>query len=259
MIVEVRGRKINFREGRMSSEVKNLIYIHGSGGSGEIWRRQLDSVGGYAIDLPGHGESDDFEINSVEDYADVVAEAVGAVKALESEEGVEKAVFAGHSLGGAIAQMLYFRHPELVEKLILVGTGARLRVHPKILNGLKEEFEATADMLVEWMFSKKFESGKVRQEVRDEIIRCGNKITLRDFLCCDNFDLLEDYKAGRIKVEVPVLLIVGTDDIMTPPKYSEFFRQVIPDSRMVVVEGAGHMIMVEKPREVSDAIREFLE
>ena len=212
-------------------------------------------MGGYAIDLPGHGESDDFEIKSVEDYADVVVEAV---KALGVEKGFEKAVFAGHSLGGAIAQMLYLRHPELVEKLILVGTGARLRVHPKILNGLKEEFEATADMLVEWMFSKRFENKKVRQEVRDEIIRCGSEITLRDFLCCDRFDLLEDYKEGRIEVEVPVLLIVGTDDIMTPPKYSEFFRQVISDSRMVVVEGAGHMIMVEKPREVSDAIKEFL-
>lgn len=255
MIVDIGGRKINFRGGQKSSEVKNLIYIHGSGGSGEVWRYQLDSVGGYAIDLPSHGESDDFEIKSVEDYADVVAEAV---KALGSEKGFEKAVFAGHSLGGAIAQMLYFRHPEIVDKLILVGTGARLRVHPKILNGLKEEFEATADMLVEWMFSRRFENRKVRQEVRDEIIRCGSEVTLRDFMCCDNFDLLEDYKEGRITVDVPVLLLVGTDDIMTPPKYSEFFRQVIPQSRMVVVEGAGHMIMVEKPREVSDAIKEFL-
>jgi|Deesub1362A_J573_1020465.scaffolds.fasta_scaffold00291_14 pimeloyl-ACP methyl ester carboxylesterase len=251
MIVEIRGRKINFREGQRSSEIKNLIYIHGSGGNGEIWRCQLDSVGGYAIDLPGHGESDDLEIKSVEDYADVVAEAVMAL-------GIEKAIFAGHSLGGAIVQMLYFRHPEIVDKLILVGTGARLRVHPKILNGLKQEFEATADMLVEWMFSKRFENKKVRQEVREEIIKCGSEITLRDFVCCDNFDLLEDYKDGRIKVDVPVLLLVGTDDIMTPPKYSEFFRQVIPQSKMVVVEGAGHMIMVEKPREVSDAIKEFV-
>ncbi len=243
--------KLNFYKSKDSP----VIYIHGSGGTGKIWRNQLESVGGYAIDLPGHGGSeDDKSISTVEDYARHVIEFI------ESEVG--RAYVAGHSLGGAVAQMVYLLGKDfgknIVKGLILVGTGARLRVLPELLEGLKSDFENTAKRLVEMLFSKKFSNERIKEETFREILECGREVTFRDFNACDKFDLLAEYKEGKIAVDVPVLCIVGGDDIMTPPKYSEFFRKTI-NAEVVVVEDAGHMVMLEKPEEVSRAILEFVE
>ncbi len=243
--------KLNFYKSKDSP----ILYIHGSGGTGKVWKNQLESVGGYAIDLPGHGESeDDKGISTVGDYARHV------IAFIEDEMG--KAYVAGHSLGGAIAQMVYLLGKDLgkdlVKGLILVGTGARLRVLPELLDGLKSDFKNTAKRLVNMLFSKKFSDEKVKEEVLKEILECGGEITFRDFNACDKFDLLAEYKEGKIAVDVPVLCIVGGDDIMTPPKYSEFFRKTI-NAEVVVVEDAGHMVMLEKPEEVSRAILEFVE
>jgi|Deesub1362A_J573_1020465.scaffolds.fasta_scaffold00024_139 pimeloyl-ACP methyl ester carboxylesterase len=228
-----------------------VLYIHGSGGTGKVWKNQLKSVGGYAIDLPGHGDSeDDRSISTVDDYARHVIEFIG--------DEMGSAYVAGHSLGGAIAQKVYLMGKDVVKGLILIGTGARLRVLPELLDGLKFGFENTAKKLVNMLFSKNFGDEEIKEEVLKEILECGSEITYRDFNACDKFDLLNDYKEGKISVDVPVLCVVGSDDIMTPPKYSEFFKKTI-NAEVVVVENAGHMVMLEKPEEVSRAILEFVE
>jgi pimeloyl-ACP methyl ester carboxylesterase len=238
--------RLNFEK----SKERPILYIHGSGGSCKVWRNQLKWVGGYAIDLPGHGASaDDESISSVEDYARHVIDFIG------SEMG--SAYVAGHSLGGAIAQVTYLMAEDVVKGLILVGTGARLRVLPELLTGLKDDFENTAKRLVEMLFSKSFRDEGVRKEVLDEILRCGSRITLRDFNACDKFDLLDEYRGGRISVGVPVLCIVGKDDILTPPKYSDFFRKTI-GAEVVEIDDAGHMVMIERSEEVNRAIMDFI-
>lgn len=239
--------RLNFEK----SGERQILYIHGSGGSCKVWRNQLKGVGGYAIDLPGHGASaDDESISSVDDYAMHVVDFI--------EREMDAAYVAGHSLGGAIAQATYLMAEDIVKGLILIGTGARLRVLPELLNGLREDFENTAKKLVEMLFSKNFEDEIVKKGVLDEILSCGSRVTFRDFNACDKFDLLEDYREGRISVSVPVLCIVGKDDILTPPKYSEFFRKTI-GAKVVEIDGAGHMVMVERPEEVNRAILDFIE
>lgn len=92
---------------------ERIFYIHGSGGDAEIWKNQLMDLGGYAIDLPKHGKSENAEIRSVDDYAYFVAEIVKKIAG--------KAIVVGHSLGGAVAQKVYLNHKEIVESLVLVG------------------------------------------------------------------------------------------------------------------------------------------
>jgi pimeloyl-ACP methyl ester carboxylesterase len=85
-------------------------------------------------------------------------------------------------------------------------------------------------------------------------IKIGPVVLLSDFLCCDKFDIMT-----RVQdIKVPTLIICGTEDIMTPPKYSEFLAAKIPGSKHVLVEGAGHSIALEKPDEVNKVIREWL-
>jgi pimeloyl-ACP methyl ester carboxylesterase len=247
MFIDVDGIKIRIHE---SEKKLPLLYVHGSGGTGNVWQHQLATVGGYAIDLPGHGESEDDEtIEFVEDYARYV------VKVAES---IGEVFIAGHSLGGAIAQMAYLIKPEIVKGLILVSTGARLRVLNEILDGLIDNFEETAKMIVDNLFSHSFKDEEVKKMVFKEITGCGSRITHRDFKACDRFDLLEDYRSAKIKIEVPVMCIVGSDDIMTPPKYSEFFQKMV-NAEIKVMEKAGHMVMLERPDEVSRTILEFVE
>ena len=241
--VEVNNVKIAFRKGK---DVP-LVYIHGSGCDGSLWENQLESLGGYAVDLPGHGMSDDANVKSVYDYAFYVAKATKTL--------LGRVIFVGHSLGGAIAQEIYLNFKDVVSALVLVGTGARLRVLPEILEGLEKRSEKIVEMLVEMSFASLNESltSKFKEQFMERI-----EILLRDLRACDRFDLLNRYRDGEISIEVPTLIVVGEKDRLTPVKYSEFFRSVIPNSELVVINDAGHMVMLEKPEEFNSVLADFV-
>lgn len=80
------------------------------------------------------------------------------------------------------------------------------------------------------------------------------EILIGDFTACDNFDVIP--RLGDIKL--PAMALVGADDNMTPVKYSQFLVDKIPDCRLKVIEGAGHMLTVEQPEAATEAIAEFM-
>jgi len=220
-----------------------VFYIHGSAGDAEIWRNQLKEIGGYAIDLPNHGFSGKAKIGSIDDYAHFVFELVSRISG--------SGIIVGHSLGGAVAQKVYLNHKRVVEALVLAGTGARLRVLPKVLEGLKENPSETAKFMADMAFHRKEfveDFGRLFKE------RAG--ILLEDLTLCNEFDLLDDFRSGKVKFDVPALAIVGENDFLTPPKYSEFFKAFGAEVR--VVENAGHMVMVENPEAFNGCLKEFL-
>ncbi len=239
--IDVDAVKLSFLKGK---DV-DVVYIHGSGCDATLWEEQLKEIGGYAVDLPNHGMSCEAEINSIDDYAYFVGKATKKI--------LGKAVVVGHSLGGAVAQKIYLNYPKVVKALVLVGTGVRLRVLPEILEGLKEKPAETAKMVSKFSFaSERFvdEYSKIFAE-RASVLR-------KDLLLCDRFDLLENYRKGEVEIKVPTLIIVGEKDRLTPVKYSEFMRNHIPNSEMVVIPEAGHMVMLEKPGEFNSALGNFL-
>ena len=134
---QVGSDKIYYVErGTTSADVPRgapIVFIHGSGASHLVWGAQVRALGeitrAVALDLPGHGRSTPPGRDSMDGYRDAV---LGLLDAL----GVDRAVMVGHSLGGGIAQTLAFSHPDRVAGLGLVGTGARLRVLPQILDGI---------------------------------------------------------------------------------------------------------------------------
>ena len=242
IFVEVDNIKISILKGKD----RGVFYVHSSGSDATQWKEQIEEVGGYAIDLPNHGESDKAEVNSVDDYAHYVAEAV--------KKTVGKAVLVGHSLGGAVVQKVYLNDPELCKALVLVGTGARLRVLPDILEGLKKEPEKAVDLILEMGFAKR---GEEYEKKRREFLERAEVLHL-DLSLCDRFDLLEDYREGRVKIDVPTLIVVGEKDKLTPVKYAEFFHRYISNSKLVIIKEASHMVMIEKPDEFNRALEEFL-
>ncbi len=95
---------------------------------------------------------------------------------------------------------------------------------------------------------------KVRDILFPRLSAIGPAAQLNDFLCCDKFDIMD--KVGLITV--PALAIVGDQDNMTPPKYSQYLVKNMKNCKMTMIEGAGHLAFLEKPDQVNKAIEEFL-
>lgn len=225
-----------------------LLLIHGAGGSRLDWPGELRRLPGVATitpDLPGHGRSQGSGRDQVDTYADDLL-------ALLDELSLARVFALGHSLGGAIALSLALRAPQRVLGLILVNTGARLKVHPDILNA------ADHDSAVRHIAAG-FWSDGVADHQRDQTIerlRAVDPAILRgDFVAADRFDVRN--QLGTI--QSPSLVIGGTEDVLTPLRYSEHLRQHIPIAELVVVEGGSHMMMLEQPQMVAGAVKDWLQ
>lgn len=226
-----------------------LILIHGAGGSHLHWPAALRRMPGatvYAIDLPGHGRSEGPGRERIEDY---VAEIVRFMDAVE----VSRGVLVGHSMGGAIAQMTALTAPERVAGLVLVGTGARLRVASALLDGILQDARSALALITEWAWGPEADPAMVARG-RQMMARVDPRVVWGDFAACDRFDIRE--RVGEIPA--PTLVITGSEDRMTPAKFGQWLAERIPGARFVLIEGAGHMVMLEKPDQVASAVREWL-
>ena len=229
-----------------------IVFIHGSGANHLIWGEQLRAVGeltrAVALDLPGHGRSRPPGRDSMNAYRDVV---LGLLDAL----GFDRAVIVGHSLGGGIAQTLALSHPDRVAGLGLVGTGARLRVLPQILDGIvsPRDFEQTAEFVVDNSYAPGLDATR-RERALAEFRECPAQVTHDDFAACDVFDIMPRVA----EIHAPTVVVCGRQDRMTPVKYSEYLASKIANARLVVVEGAGHSVMIEQPDAVNRALVEFM-
>ncbi len=226
-----------------------MLLVHGAGGSRLHWPPELRRMAGvtvYTLDLPGHGQSPGSGCDTIERYAD-------AVVAFVKESGIDDATIVGHSMGGAIAQRLALEHVPWISALGLIATGACLRVAPAILESIRDDFDHAVGLVTRYAWGPEA-SVSLMELGREALMDTGPDVLLGDFLACDSFDVMD--RLGEI--EIPVLVVSGTADALTPVKYACFLAEHIADSRLVTVEGAGHMVMLERPREVGEAVREFL-
>ncbi|MDD5311734.1 MAG: alpha/beta hydrolase [Dehalococcoidia bacterium] len=224
-----------------------LIFIHGSGSYGAIWRLQTDCFkDADALDLPGHPQGR--LCGSVEEYVDWLHEYI-------RNKGYKDAVLAGHSLGGGIVLAYALKYPQDLKGIITVGSGARLRVMPALLEAIRDKLDDTQGWLNELVVPL---YATIDVSIRDmmlaKLAAIGPAAQLNDFLCCDKFDIMQHVSL----IKVPALAIVGDNDTMTPVKYSQYLVKNMPDCRMTLVEGATHLAFLEKPGEVNRAIQKFL-
>jgi pimeloyl-ACP methyl ester carboxylesterase len=88
----------------------------------------------------------------------------------------------------------------------------------------------------------------------EQLLQENPKVVLQDFRACNDFNFMD--QVGRIKP--PSLVICGSKDIMTPPQYSHYLAEHLQQATLRIIEGAGHMVMVENPFKVNGAILKFL-
>ncbi len=165
-------------------------------------------------------------------------------------------VLAGHSFGGAIALMYALRHPQELKGVVIIGSGARLRVHPTFLIPCEEAIKGNGQKwheMVEEMY--RLTSADYGRRVIEKQKAVGPAVMLNDFLCCDKFDIMDRVH----EIKLPALIICGESDVMTPVKYANYLGAKIANSRVLIVPKAGHLVFAEKPEVVNKAIEDFLE
>jgi pimeloyl-ACP methyl ester carboxylesterase len=225
-----------------------LLFVHGAGGDHTIWGEQLRELAQNfsvaALDLNGHGRSPAREGDGLQTYSEDVLAVLEALAI--------PTVVVGHSMGGAIALTVALQRPKNLVSLGLVGTGAKLRVHPQILELCQTDFERAIELVIQWAFADQ-SSSELREKARLQMRRNGAQALFRDFSSCNTFDVM----ARLSEITLPTLILCGREDKLTPVKYSEYLQQNIPNAQLKIIEGSGHMVMVEQPQAVTQALREF--
>ena len=227
-----------------------LVLIHGAGGSSQTFLHQLRrldrTMNVVALELPGHGSTPGPGRDTISGYAHWVEKSFSSFP-------IGSFFLGGHSMGGAIALELALQSWSRIKGLILIATGAELPVSAKILEGLARDPEPTLALINKWCFPPDTDPLLIQQSL--ELLRqTPIQVIYNDFQACNRFDRLENVST----IALPTLILVGDRDVMTPPAFSEVLQREILNSKLALVPGAGHLVMLEKPREVNQALETFV-
>jgi pimeloyl-ACP methyl ester carboxylesterase len=247
-IITLEGRALHYIEFGPRDATLNLIFIHGAGGSLDIWASILPTLTEFhaiALDLPGHGRSAPPGRRSVEQYALLVERFV-------SELNLENLVLVGHSMGSAIALTIAQRSLIQIRGLILFGASARMPVGDALLGGSLTALEGVAAFIAEQGIIDA--PTDQRESVARQVLACGATTTFGDFMACNRFDL----RAKLSTLDVPTLVIAGRLDRMTPLRFSESLVDGLPQAQLFTLEGTGHFAMLERSESIKPMMANFL-
>lgn len=227
----------------------SLIFIHGAGGSHLKWAPLMESsINGFthiALDLMGHGASPGNPVAKVEAYAQSIHDFLAA------NSFPRPWILVGHSMGGSIALQTALTYPQSADGLVLIGSGARMPVNPTMLEQLAQGTFDTGFLKI--AYGRDFAPERLAAEL-ESLSQVPQPQLHADFTACNNYNVA----AQLDQIKIPVLILVGDQDKMTPAKNSQYLQENIPGAVLKIVPSAGHYLMLEKPAETIAAIAEFL-
>jgi len=233
-----------------------VVLIHGAGLDHSTWalHSRWFAHHGFSVlapDLPGHGRSKGPALKTIAEMADWTA-------ALLDATGASKAHLIGHSMGSLIALETAARHPARVSALGLIGTTATMTVGPDLLKAAEANDPAAIDMVSIWGLGFDAEIGGslapglwMHGGAQRVLQTCAPGVLFSDLAACNSY---ADALASAAKVTVPTTLILGERDMMTPAKAGRALAAAIPHARTLVLSGAGHMMMAERPDQLLAAL-----
>jgi pimeloyl-ACP methyl ester carboxylesterase len=259
MLLSVNGRETFVATGGRDFDpaMPAVVFLHGAGFDHSAWALQSRWFAhhGYAVlapDLPGHGRSAGPALPSVAAMADWTIALLDAL-------GAESAQLIGHSMGSLIALDAAARHPQRVTALSLIGTAATMTVGPDLLKAAETDDQAAIDMVSIWGLGSAAELGGslapglwMHGSAQATLKRCPPGVLFNDLAACNDY---QDALASAGRIKVPVTLVLGEKDLMTPAKAGKALAAAMPRAKTIVLTGAGHMMMVERPDELLAALR----
>ena len=223
-----------------------LVFVHGAGSSSLAFYYQLRHFrNSKALDLPGHPTGT--PCASIDGYLEWV-------RGFTTARRYKDVVLCGHSMGGAITLQYALRYPDELRGIILIGTGARLRVHQDYLDRCRHPGQSNSDWL-EWE-EENYEH--VESDIHQVLVRraeeIGPQVQLNDLLACNNFDVMDEVR----NIDLPTMVLCGSEDPMTPVKYSDYLTENIKGAQASVIPSGLHYVQLERYHEVNDKIEDFM-
>ena len=227
-----------------------LVLLHGAGGTAQSLAglaKNLTAYQPWAVDLPGRGAHSGTTGATAKDYADwLMAQC--------ERKGLDRVCLVGHSLGGAVAIECALQRPTFLAGLVLLATGARLRVHPALMTAIRSASEAGLPPPSPpglWRASTDPSIIDASEEAAKQV---PGTTVYTDWLAADTFDQMANIRA----IQTPSLVISGENDSLTPTKYGKYLAQQLPHSTYVELSDAGHLFPIEKPAVTAHTIQAFL-
>ena len=240
-----------------------VVLLHGYPFNRSMWREQMEALSrNYRViapDLRGHGET------TVTSQPATMEEMARDVVALLDKLGIERVTLCGLSMGGYVTLALYRRFPLRVRALVLADTRpqadteeARLNREEQAVRILKEGMPAIAED-----FLKKVLTPATLTEKPDLVARVREMILQTDpqgaASALRGMAARPDQTAFLEEILAPTLILVGSEDQITPPKDAELMRREIRGSRLEILDGASHLSNLERPAEFNRALLDFLD
>lgn len=239
-----------------------IVFIHGQPFNRTMWKYQVDAFSSthrlIVPDLRGYGETDITERIVLLDEL-----ALDLIHLLEHLQ-IKEATFVGLSMGGQIVFELYRLAPHLVTAIILADTDARaetaesyahrINLSQRILAEGMHRF--TDDRISQFMCPKTFET---KPEVAGHLKQMMTGTNAMGAACVQRGRAeRRDHTPVLASINIPVLIIVGEEDIFTPPATAAYMHAHIRGSELVVIKDSGHIPSMEQPERFNDAMNAFL-
>jgi pimeloyl-ACP methyl ester carboxylesterase len=236
-----------------------IVFMHGAGCDHTVWALQTRWFAWHgrsvlAVDLPGHGRSEGAALDSVGAIAEWVF-------ALLDAAGVKSAALVGHSMGALVALEAAALRPERVRALALCGCAAEMPVSEKLLNPALAGEHLAYELITAWGLGRRAQIGGAEAPGTWmsggtlRLLEHGKKgVVGIDLRACDRY---KGAAAAVQKVKVPTVLVLGTNDRMSPAKAAAPLA-AIPGAKTIMIDQAGHMMMTEQPGRTLDALRTLL-
>ncbi len=229
-----------------------LLFIHGEGGNAGVWRRSLAQLGETALviafDFPGHGRSGNTEgLASIEAYRDFTVSFIAALE-------LPALVAVGTSMGAAVALELAATLPQQVRALVLLAAAPRLAWPQQQIDLWGEVMRGRVPQPFSTEGFSPSSDFAVMREVWTEQVKTDPRVRHGDLRAGAAYDARPRLGAVR----QPTLIISGADDPIASAAAAAELRDGIGGARLVVLEGAGHHLPMEKAAETGAALEEFL-
>jgi pimeloyl-ACP methyl ester carboxylesterase len=257
----VNGHTVRYESGGDPNSARVLVLLHAFPVGTAIWQPQIDAFPDWRVIVPAFPGFDGSDL-----YGEPTVDAFAAhIEATLATVGVTQAVFGGLSMGGYVLLALWRRRRSLVRGMLLADTRSGAD-SPEARSGRQKMLETLASggpAVIAGEVIPKLLGETTRRDRPDVATLCRQRIEAQpaEAIASALRAMMTRPDAGPVlsSIDVPTLVVVGEEDVLTPPSEAEGLQRAIPGASLVRIPGAGHLSSLENPKAFNEALASFLD